>query len=222
MSRRRSEGRAHPELGVRDSEKFKLKNLKQRGMLQYFYHSPSSELPIRDVLGENRIRGKSVGKKTEPHIEIEAENYLNDCYQSNIRRFLLSDAKYLFLLTTCKRIEMEEHGNQFIVGYMIKEEWGFGVGRRENSVFVKGPTRLFAFRHALSSKELFGRNLDRPGIRHNLWVDESKTDRILEHLGRSSIPLKKCVQEIKRLDQICVTCYYRNKCAHRDLCLRLT
>lgn len=179
-------------------------------MLQYFYHSPSSELPIRDVHA----------CKTEPHIEIEAENYLNDCYQPNIRRFLLSDAKYLFLLTTCKRREMNEHGTQFIVGYMVKEEWGFGAGKRKNSVYIKGLTRLFAFRHSLSSKELFGRNLDRSGIRHNLWVDENKTEKILEHLEKSNIPLQKCVQEIKRLDQKCVTCYFGNECVHRDFCLR--
>jgi len=47
------------------STNFRLKNLKEKGMLQYFYHSPSSELPIRDVLGENKIERKSVGKKTE-------------------------------------------------------------------------------------------------------------------------------------------------------------
>jgi hypothetical protein len=52
--------------------------LEEKGRLQFFFHSPSSELPIRDILNEH---GK--GHKTEPHIEIGAENYINCCYQSN-------------------------------------------------------------------------------------------------------------------------------------------
>jgi len=45
------------------------------GMVQYFYHLPSSKLPIRDVLNE---QGK--GHKTEPHIEIGAENFCAECH----------------------------------------------------------------------------------------------------------------------------------------------
>ncbi|KKN43011.1 hypothetical protein LCGC14_0707370, partial [marine sediment metagenome] len=51
---------------------FLFENLEDKGRLQYFFHSPSSELPIRDVLDEQKK-----GHKTEPHIEIGAENYIN-------------------------------------------------------------------------------------------------------------------------------------------------
>lgn len=44
-------------------------NLKNIGREQFFWHYPYSELPIRDVRN-----------KTEPHIEISAENYLRSCY----------------------------------------------------------------------------------------------------------------------------------------------
>lgn len=76
--------------------------LKEEGMLQYFYHSPSSKIPIRDVLGENMIDSHSVGRKTEPHLEIGAENYIRRCWARNISRFIEENKKYLFLLTVCK------------------------------------------------------------------------------------------------------------------------
>lgn len=88
------------ELNKKDSlaSNFLFENLEEKGRLQYFFHSPSSKLPIRDVLNEQKR-----GYKTEPHIEIGAENYINRCYQSNnIMPFLKSKGKYLFLFTTCK------------------------------------------------------------------------------------------------------------------------
>ena len=42
---------------------FVFRHLEERGRLHFFYHSPSSQLPIRDVLGE-----QGHNKKTEPHI----------------------------------------------------------------------------------------------------------------------------------------------------------
>jgi hypothetical protein len=200
-------------------EKFNLTKLKEYGMLQYFYHSPSSELPIRDVRGENKK-----GKKTEPHIEIGAENYLEDCYQSNIKRLLHSDAKYLFLLTTCRNKEMNDYyGNQYIIGYIIKEEFGFGEADRENSVFVKGTTKLFGFQDSISSKKLFGTNLGRDGILTNLFVNTAKTERTLAHfLSKREIPLVECMREINRLDRKKETCYFDRKCKHVRSCTRFS
>jgi hypothetical protein len=193
-----------------------LGNLKEKGMLQYFYHSPLSTLPVRDVTD---CLGK--GHKTEPHIEIGAENYLEDCYQNNIKRFLLSDSKYLFLLTTCRNRNLHNHyGNQYIVGYIVKEKWGAGLGKRTDSVFVKGRTKLFEFQVATPSNELFGKNLDRGGIMHNLWLDEEKTGKILARLNDHAIPLQKCVQEIERLDKKRRTCYYDDECMYQKECLR--
>jgi len=109
-------------ISVLGEKEIASKNLREKGRLQYFYHSPSSELPVRDVLGEQKAKGKSVGQKTEPHIEIGAENYINCCYQrKNIVPFLKSEEKYLFLFTTCKCQNLKVHyGEKFVVGYIIK------------------------------------------------------------------------------------------------------
>ncbi|MCJ7505557.1 hypothetical protein MUP05_03675 [Candidatus Bathyarchaeota archaeon] len=210
------------------SDRFRLEDLKEKGMLQYFYHSPSSELPIRDVLGEYKIRRKgrvrSVGKKTEPHIEIGAENYLNDCCQPNIKRFLRSDAKYLFLLATCRKKEMKDYfGDQFVVGYMIKEDWGYRKGKRKGSVFVKGKTRLYEFRDSMPSKKLFGKNLGRNGIIQNLWTGNTKTRKILGHFSKKrSISPRRYLQEINRLDREGATCYLDRGCEYSKSCLRFS
>ena len=58
-----------------------LEKLLEAGMVKYFYHSPSSDLPVRDVLGEYNDKNTN---KTEPHIEIGVENFLKKCYQNNI------------------------------------------------------------------------------------------------------------------------------------------
>jgi hypothetical protein len=77
-------------------------NLDEMGRIQFFFHSRSSKLPIRDILNEQKQ-----GHKTEPHIEIGAENYISCCYQkNNIVPFLKSREKYLFLFTTCKNREL--------------------------------------------------------------------------------------------------------------------
>jgi hypothetical protein len=78
--------------------KFNSDCLKEKGMLQYFWHSPSSKLPVRDVLGENKVNGESVGRKPEPHIEIGAENFIAKCYQTNIRKILPEDKPALILM----------------------------------------------------------------------------------------------------------------------------
>ena len=200
-------------------KRFRLRNLEEKGMLQYFYHSPSSRLPVRDVRNELRK-----GHKTEPHIEVGAENYLCDCYQKNIQRFLRSNARYLFLLTMCRNKEMREHfGKQYIVGYTIKEEGGYGRRERKKSWFVRGSTKLFEFKDSISSEELFGGNLDRAGIMHELWIDEEKTKKILNHFKtkRARNILLECVREIIRLDKNNETCYDAETCKHRKLCLRL-
>jgi hypothetical protein len=63
--------KSHRATGSRD---FHLTHLDETGRLHYFYHSPSSDLPIRDVLGE-----QGAGRKTEPHLERNAENYCCCC-----------------------------------------------------------------------------------------------------------------------------------------------
>lgn len=82
------------------------------GREHYFQHYSNSKMPIRDIT-----------TKTEPHIEIGAENYLRRCYQPNIKGFLTSQEKYLFLCTTCRNRELDGgrgYGKRFVVGYIEK------------------------------------------------------------------------------------------------------
>ena len=112
--------------------------LDETGRLQFFFHSISSKYPIRDVLNE-----QNHGHKTEPHIEIGAENYINCCYQTNnIVPFINSKEKYLFLFTTCKNKELESHyGKRLIVGYIEKQ----GHISCKSHVAAQGKVRMFDF-----------------------------------------------------------------------------
>jgi len=89
-----------------------------KGRVHYFYHSPSSTLPIRDAGGEET---KHV---TEPHIEVEAEGFFAPCAYENIEPFIENyDEGYLFFITTCRNKDLKEyHDNQYIVGYLKKEK----------------------------------------------------------------------------------------------------
>lgn len=188
-----------------------LNNLMERGMLQYFYHSPSSILPIRDVRNELKM-----GHKTEPHIEIGAENFLKCCYQPNIKSFLKSDAKYLFLFTMCKNSSLKFYGTQYIIGILEKEDWGILDGKRW---FVKGPTEIYHFKDSISVKDIFGKNLSRSGISTYKWVDEDLTRKLREHFIDKKSILKECIKEIERIDVDNLTCK-KAQCKFLDECLR--
>jgi hypothetical protein len=202
---------------IERSLRFKLTNLKENGMLQYFWHSPSSRLPIRDVLGENKVHGKSVGRKPEPHIEIGAENFIAGCYQTNIKKFCSSDRRYLFLVTTCRSKRLEEHLNeQYIVGYIVKEE-AFDIN---GHVCVKGFTKIVPFLHDLRMTRFFGRKFSQIDFVHNPTVGENKSNRIRRVGDSHRNQLNSCVKEIARLDEGQHTCEYE-KCIFKEDCLRL-
>lgn len=62
-----------------EESEFNLLHLKEKGRLHFFYHSPLSSLPIRDVTDE-----QGAGCKTEPYVEHHAVNYLNRCNQMSL------------------------------------------------------------------------------------------------------------------------------------------
>jgi len=185
--------------------KFHPDNLVETGMIQYFYHSPSSKLPIRDVLNELKQ-----GHKTEPHIEIGAENFLNPCYQPNIKKFAHSKDKYLFLITTCRNKEINEvfgknKTNQFIVGYIIKNRI---LKIDEKRYCIKGQTFIYSFHDSISVKDLFGKNFAQSenkgknlSLMRDVFIDNQKTSDILIHFKNRTNILKKCIKGIIELDQ---------------------
>jgi hypothetical protein len=183
----------------------------QEGIIQYFYHSPSSQFPIRDVLNE-----QGMGFKHEPHIEAGAENLLDSCYQRNIARFAQSEREYLFLLTRCANPNLQEnYGNQYIVGYIRKQE----TGERKGRVFVRGDTRLFSFSDSVPVLELFEWNFSRLHLNQRPYVDSEKTSKILKAFSEKINILEKCIKEIDRLDITGITCH-SDICGFSDTCHR--
>jgi hypothetical protein len=124
-----------------EESEFNLVDLKEKGRLHFFYHSPLCSLPIRDVTDE-----QGAGCKTEPYLERQAENYLNPCNQKNIQGFLKSDERYLLLFTKCKKRDDIHFNRMYVVGYLTKDRWL----RRRGFYAVMGKTRMFSFEDAFA------------------------------------------------------------------------
>ena len=187
-------------------------HLKEKGRLQYFYHSPSSKLPIRDVMNE-----QGAGYKTEPHIEMGGENFLKTCFQSSIRSHALTDERYLFLMTTCRNQEFPDvYGTKSIVGYIDKKGSGIKMINGKEARFVFGETYMYPFGNAIPITELG----------YNWWtrlrlVDEADTSRILERFSGLDNILHECIDEIERLDPSGKTCMdNKSSCFFKDVCKR--
>ncbi len=181
-----------------------------KNIVQYFYQSPSSELPVRDVKGEiTRV-------KTEPHIEIGAENFLKSCYQKNIRNFVKRKGEYLFLITKCQNKNLEQFNKQFLVGY-IKKEQELNI---EDRVCIKGKTKLVSFEDSILINNIFEwQSFDRISLLHKPYVNEERTNKILDHFEGCENIIKRCIDEIKYLDLENKTCIGA-KCSYKNECLR--
>lgn len=165
---------------------FNLHDLSEKGRIKFFFHCPDSKLPVRDILNK---QGKGV--KTEPHIEKNAENYCNKCYQPNvIIPFLRSDEKYLFLFTTCKNEKMKKYYNrQFIVGYITKENALF----RTDHWAVQGKTFIYSFSDAYPL-------ITKANPRHQKRKKaEKETSKILDHFESKTNILPICIKELINL-----------------------
>lgn len=185
------------------SDKINLPKIEEKGMVQYFYHSPDSKLPVRDIFER---------QKPEPHIEIGAENYLSKCYQPNIKEFVRRDMKCLFLITTCKNKEINKKinrkfgknkTNQFIVGYIVKKE-DFITG---GHICIMGKTFIYSFDDSILVKNIFDKNFAQSenkgktlSLCRDVFLDNKKTEKILKHFKKKTNILSKCIEEIKKLD----------------------
>lgn len=184
------------------SDKINLPKIEE-GMVQYFYHSPDSKLPVRDIFEK---------QKSEPHIEIGAENYLLECYQRNIKEFVRRDMKYLFLITTCKNKEINKEinikfgknkTNQFIVGIIVKKE-DFGTG---GHICIRGCTFIYSFDDSILVKDIFDKNFAQSenkgktlSLCRDVFVNNQKINKILKHFKKKTNILNECIKEIKKLD----------------------
>lgn len=161
--------------------------LAERGRLQFFFHSPRSTLPVRDVTNE-----QGYGKKTEPFLEANAENYCSNCYQkNNIIPFINSDERYLFLQTTCRNPDLPMSGERFIVGYLEKE-YILDMG---SHMAVKGPISLFRFEDAYPGADLNCKT-DKPRV---YKLNTGETEAVLDHFAGREDVFQQCLEETLRL-----------------------
>ncbi|PIN70145.1 hypothetical protein COV93_02715 [Candidatus Woesearchaeota archaeon CG11_big_fil_rev_8_21_14_0_20_43_8] len=187
----------------------RLESLAEEGIVKYFFHSPSSRLPIRDVLNE-----QGAGHKREPHIEAGAENYLTGCYQRNVRNFAFSDRRYLFWVTMCRNRGLEQNGRQFVVGYLDKKE----VLERGDHLAVRGDVHLYSFSDAILVSDIFDwKSFTRPLLNSVPFIDKRRTKKILACFKGKRNITDRCIEEIIRLDTgmyTCVglSCDYANRC----------
>lgn len=172
------------------------KSLEETGRLHFFYHSPDSSFPVRDVLNRH---GK--GLKTEPYLEKSAENYCQRCMQPNIKGFLKSNEKYLFLLT--RRSDDRNDKRRYIVGYLTKKKALLRSrrdesGETEHYWAVQGPIVLVPFSDALLQSDLTG--LDEWSARRGTKrLNSQQTRRLLQHFGKSDNVFRHCLREVLRL-----------------------
>jgi len=163
-------------------------DLEERGRLHFFYHSPSSKLPVRDVLNEQKHE-----YKTEPYIEKCAENYCGECNQANIRGFLKSKEKYLFLFTTCRYKGSKHLGKVYIVGYIEKKRYELRPGGFYAAI---GPLKMFSFNDAWPlGKSMYDNNPRQMQKK----LSPGRTQQILDHFEGKENILDRCCIAVEKL-----------------------
>ena len=183
-------GKSHPRIKELEPN---LADLDETGRLHFFYHSLSSAYPVRDVRNE-----QGHDYKTEPHVELGpddqgAENYCCKCNQMNIRGFLKSREKYLFLFTTCRDKRSKHCGTVCVVGYIEKMHAEL---RPRGFYAAIGSVKLYSFddayRLGISASDNNPRQMKKR-------CDAKRTRGILHHFeGRDNI-LNCCRKELERL-----------------------
>ncbi len=161
----------------------RLTNLSETGRIHYFYNSPKSKLPVRDILNDRHH-----GSKTEPYIEKSAENWCRRCIQMNIRGFIKSSEKYLFFMTRKEK--------RYIVGYLIKKR-AILRGSRQNKFYaVQGKIKLVAYRNAFPFDNLNGIGKATRGF---CKLNKTQTNCLLKHFKKHKNIYNDCLKEVRRL-----------------------
>jgi len=206
-----------------------------KGRVHYFYHSPSSKLPIRDA-GEEKTN-----HVTEPHLEVEAEGFIAPCKYPNIKHFIENhDEGYLFFITTCRNKDLKEYyNNQYIVGYMKKEKILPRKGPYKRYMewnCVMGEMKFYGFEDAIlvndtpSKKGFFHKKFSQTGnggkcLSFNKEEDRvlslAQTKKILNHFKNKQTINKEWIKEIEKKDKdgrkTCLVregedCIFKEKC----------
>lgn len=181
---------SEPEATIADEARFQTTNLEERGRVQFFFHSPLSKLPVRDVTNE-----QGYDPKTEPYIEKRAENYCGTCYQdNNIVPFAKSNERYLFLMTTCKDKNLPQYDKRWIVGYIEKEN----VLDMNGHYAIQGPTSLYEFEDAIP----FSKFDDTPKNTRMFKFNQEQTQYILKNFSSKEDVYSQCVKRVNELKSV--------------------
>ncbi|MFI5362069.1 MAG: methyltransferase domain-containing protein [Elusimicrobiota bacterium] len=189
------------EIGPRRPDAQRRKDGKRvDGMVQYFYASPDSKLPVRDVANK-----QGAGFKTEPHVETGAENFIKACVQANMRFAVENGVKYLFLVTRNVNKEMKEYfGRQFVVGYIrIQRKLEQTAADGKRFVSILGKTKIVSYEQAVPVKDFpafKGEHLSRPLINSRGKLDPAQTNNLLRRLEKGKDVSKDFIAEVVRLD----------------------
>ncbi|MFQ5816158.1 MAG: hypothetical protein ACE5G7_06645, partial [Candidatus Hydrothermarchaeaceae archaeon] len=167
------------ENSIMQAGNYNPEELNETGREQFFRHYSKSKLPIRDIIN-----------KTEPHIEVGAENYKRPCLKRNINGSHNRLEKYLFLCTTCQNKEVGNggfFGKRLIVGYIKKRGW-VDFGNRKSII---GDMYIVPFDKRLNYDTL---NLKRSrGMRR---FDGVVTAKLLKLIHSNNNILSDCMKEM--------------------------
>jgi len=160
------------------------------GRLHFFFHSPDSSFPVRDVLDKQRRTFK-----TEPYIEEGAENYCCNCWQPNIRGFVKGGEQYLFLFTTCRYESDSKHcGKAYVVGYIKRGTFG---RNSSDGWSIIGPTKLYAFKDAFPLAKIRDDTAQPRRVRRKL--ESKEVSRLLKKLSEGTSILEECRNVVRKL-----------------------
>jgi hypothetical protein len=112
--------------------------------------------------------------------------------QPNIRGFLKSREKYLFLVTRCTTRGPRQCGRLYIVGYLVKQDYEVRPG---GFYAVLGDIKLYSFDDAYPLSQT-------PNFRHCRRVlTERLTAHVLDHYVGARDTFRKCLKAIRKLNK---------------------
>jgi len=149
---------------------------------------------VRNVLATNLV---GPDYKTEPYIEVGAENYCYNCWQPNICGFRKRGEQYLFLFTTCRCQGSKHLGKVYVVGYIERDRFGLNS---DGGWAVIGPTKLYAFKDAYPLGRI--RDSTEQPRRMGRMLTSKEVSLLLRHFKGKKNILEDCRNEVRRLKRV--------------------
>jgi len=185
----------------------------ENNWLKFFYSSKLSKYPVRDV-----TNSQGQNHKTEPHIEVGADNFLSQCNQKIIKSAVLNGSNYFFYFTNCKNRNLPFYNRKFIVGYLkILDKIEY------NQIYCAlGKPYFVSYEEGIDIEKELGYSRT---MRHKK-ISQNDFEYILGRLSDGTNITEILIDEISRLDEYnpiqYKTCLLlQNKdCFMKDYCIR--